>query len=1262
MTLWGFADLHAHPACHLGFGANAEGTGGIMWGKPGLRLEDVERTLPSDLAPCIPDKHSGFDEDIVRHETRKTIIGSINQITGHSHISSGWPNFEGWPHAQSVLHQQMHVSWIHRAWQGGLRLMFASVTENQTLSMLWHRGFNLLGSQPKADPTVEMESARRQITFIRNMAQANSTWMEIAETPDQARNAISRGKLALILSLEMDSLNAEQILTLKREYGIRHVIPIHLANNSFGGVAIYSDLFNTHNYYLNERFYQVTGDPNLEFRLARPEYPAVDLAGSVKPKKIEQTEYQTLGYECFPGGSVPCVPTNQGHKNPQGLIRAELEKLMREGILLDLAHMSDASQNDAIALAERFNYPVMNSHTGLRRDGQRATSERSMRRSLAERMARLGGVLGLGTEGTPRGSILFSQNRSSSAPVVRFTGEQPEWQVNLQRSSASDTLVTRLRVTLRTGSDDLRGGSQAYALVGFGSRGRQEFPLNNGAGWGNGSVNTATYDLPNGTRLRDIQLFGIRYVSGRSDVFSTTDNWNLDELQVDYETVITLVNLTGGPIMRFTGDRRVWSTPIARSENMTVQRLQITLRTGGDDLRTNSQAIALINLRDGRELSFPLNEGRSWGNGSVNTRTITLPDNVRLSDITAFGIRHVSGQTNPFDSYDNWNLDAVRVDYEGVRGSLFRSAGRPLARFTGEQPERIFYTTAAGSEDVLADRLRVTIQTGGDDLRTNSQAYAIVGLERNQRLEFPLNRGANWGNDSTYKAILTLPNGTRRSQILLFGIRYVSGSSSITDTTDNWSVDRVHVEILQDPVAQWVTEYLDANEVMQNRGVALGTDINGYAPQVPFSRQTVVYPINVATRFAAPGTTPPSLDRCRVGNKTFDFTNDGIAHYGMLPDFLQAASQHSDRVGLLFRTAEDVIQMWERVENAARALNGSDSPSSGTAIRGWVWADQPSAANYTPSPSYQHNSRGGINQISRLGTGQYQVSLPQLGTTGGMVHVSAYGGSHYCKVVGWGASGSTQQIWVNCFSANGQPIDGRFVLLFYQESRSTPGSDAYLWANQPSIASYTPDPAYQWNARGLANTVRRISPGRYQVTLLGLNALGGTVMVTAYGTGNERCKVGGWYPSGGDTVVDVHGFDAAGNPADTRFTLSFITDVGLGDGITGNQPYGGFVWANEAAAAAYTPDMTYQKNTAGGSNTISRTAIGSYVVRFPALAPSNSTTALVTAYGSSSDYCTIQGWGSDGNSGTNITVRCFNSTGTPVDTQFTLLYLTDDPM
>jgi len=343
--------------------------------------------------------------------------------------------------------------------------------------------------------------------------------------------------------------------------------------------------------------------------------------------------------------------------------------------------------------------------------------------------------------------------------------------------------------------------------------------------------------------------------------------------------------------------------------------------------------------------------------------------------------------------------------------------------------------------------------------------------------------------------------------------------------------------------------------------------------------------------------------------------------------------------------------------------NSGTALAASTGIKGWVRADLPTAASYVPNRSYQYNSTGGTNSVTRLGVGQYRVDLPGLGGYGGIAHVSADGGAHQCKVKDKGPLSSAQQIYINCFNASGSPIDGRFTMLYYREEHNFFSSQrAYLWAEQPTVATYIPSFDYQWNSADYPNFVRRIAQGRYEARLQGLNLMGGTVLVTAYGDGPARCKVIGWGPSlsGSDTLVNVACFNPNGTAADAQYNLSYMMGVTVGAFNNEDQHYGGYAWANQPTSASYTPKATYQLNTAALAISAARLSTGSYRLRLPGLAPLNSTTALVTAYGDNSDYCSVAGWYSDGSGGTYLNITCFNTTATPIDTRFTILYLTDD--
>ncbi|WP_437907940.1 hypothetical protein WME95_08620 [Sorangium sp. So ce327] len=56
--------------------------------------------------------------------------------------------------------------------------------------------------------------------------------------------------------------------------------------------------------------------------------------------------------------------------------------------------------------------------------------------------------------------------------------------------------------------------------------------------------------------------------------------------------------------------------------------------------------------------------------------------------------------------------------------------------------------------------------------------------------------------------------------------------------------------------------------------------------------------------------------------------------------------------------------------------------------------------------------------------------------------------------------------------------------------------------------------------------------GPYIVSFAGQASDGGSMLVTAYGTGAEYCKTAGWQRVGTDTDVEVRCFGPGGAPAD----------------------------------------------------------------------------------------------------------------------------------
>jgi hypothetical protein len=209
---------------------------------------------------------------------------------------------------------------------------------------------------------------------------------------------------------------------------------------------------------------------------------------------------------------------------------------------------------------------------------------------------------------------------------------------------------------------------------------------------------------------------------------------------------------------------------------------------------------------------------------------------------------------------------------------------------------------------------------------------------------------------------------------------------------------------------------------------------------------------------------------------------------------------------------------------------------------------------------------------------------------------------------------------------------------------------AYLWTSSPSGTVGAAN--YQWNDSGGVNTVTRTSLGHYSVTLPGMNFSNASVHVTAYGGfGAQHCKVTGWgaYTS---ASIGVACFDAAGNAADSQFTLSYMRQSLFSYHI------GGHAWINgpTSAPAGYQQLAPEFSCFAPGSVTVSKPSTD-YVVNFTQVYTPVDSSVMVTGYGDNSNYCKVVGWGGGAASNdANVYVRCFDSTGTATSSSFDVTY------
>lgn len=334
---------------------------------------------------------------------------------------------------------------------------------------------------------------------------------------------------------------------------------------------------------------------------------------------------------------------------------------------------------------------------------------------------------------------------------------------------------------------------------------------------------------------------------------------------------------------------------------------------------------------------------------------------------------------------------------------------------------------------------------------------------------------------------------------------------------------------------------------------------------------------------------------------------------------------------------------------------GIESLYGPSTAHGFAWV---TSAAGVPA-SYRFNSEGGGVTAASGAVGSYAVTFEDLGGVGGDVQVVAYGASSTrCKVSSWGGSWPGDlSVNVRCHQPDGTAAASAFVVQFARKNTTSDGDGAYLWANEQATPAYCPSSTYSWNSSDGVNCITRSAAGDYLVELPGLGGPGGTVQVTAYGSGGEHCKVQGWAPVGAVQRVHVRCFNAAGAAADSRFTLGYFAD----DEVSAYD-YGAYAWANDQTSGAYTPSLTYSYGSSCQDELAAMEAgkidatPGHYFLRYDSLSATQSA-VHITAYGSSSSYCKVEGWSAvDG--GAEVRTQCYAADGTPQDNRYVGTYAT----
>lgn len=374
----GFADLHTHQFANLGFGGWA--IAGEPFGAPSGALRWCDRQQQHG---------AGGKNDILGN------LVKVNQLDGGIHIFGatipidvgllghkvgGYPEFDGWPRWDSVSHQAMWEEWLERAHVGGLQLMVMHAVNNAHFCGMAHRRSGRSCDDLEA-VALQLDGAKKMEAYIDQKAGGpGKGWYRIVYTPAEARAAIGRGQLAVVLGMEVDDAFrcnpakdcVPQVHAQVAQFhamGVRHMFPIHFKNNLVGG-ASYDKPLQT------ERKPVVAG-----VKLHPTEF--------VAPYEMDLRDCRAGGYR-REGGK--CNQLGLSHAG-EGVIRA----LMSQAMMIDVDHMSERTFDRTMQLVEAQGYPVISGHTGfteLAADDEKA-HEGNLTPARLARVRTSGGMIGI---------------------------------------------------------------------------------------------------------------------------------------------------------------------------------------------------------------------------------------------------------------------------------------------------------------------------------------------------------------------------------------------------------------------------------------------------------------------------------------------------------------------------------------------------------------------------------------------------------------------------------------------------------------------------------------------------------------------------------------------------------------------------------------------------------------------------------------------------------------------------------------------------
>jgi hypothetical protein len=246
----GFADVHSHFGMSHEMSADGSvgpAVGGVLYGQP---------FNPLGVSHALHDCEEFHGPDGIKDGNN-----ILEETPGATHDTVGWPTFIDWPAIRMKTHQASYYRWIERAYMAGMRLV---VTYGTSIQGLCEVG-KVYSGRPEENCEDHYQGLAQNdyMQELQDYIDAQhggpgEGWFRLVTSPQQAREVINDGKLAVILGLEGSQMfdcgvtilpggneqrnctpeSFDALLEDAWARGVRQVVPIHNIDSALSGGTI----------------------------------------------------------------------------------------------------------------------------------------------------------------------------------------------------------------------------------------------------------------------------------------------------------------------------------------------------------------------------------------------------------------------------------------------------------------------------------------------------------------------------------------------------------------------------------------------------------------------------------------------------------------------------------------------------------------------------------------------------------------------------------------------------------------------------------------------------------------------------------------------------------------------------------------------------------------------------------------------------------------------------------------------------------------